>query len=348
MTPKFAKMAILSLLLSLAPAVPVSSQTAASSQIMLLLKAPDGSALANARVSVYKVPFDHGESYSLRQLALGSADASGSFTFGFSDAINQPEINAIVVAVNPSRRWMVWNFQILPTSTDGTIASFTQTANVDVPTALPGADSASLDRLVSWSSDGCVVEADSLGVDPTIAETEADPDDSDDSYVAGWSPTLDGCVTGGDTATTTTTTSGASSESLTNSDGTVTDSDGSREKIGEQARWVKVADHHVAKAFKSTFTLSEGKATRTQVGIKVGEGPWEAGEMTLESASRSHSRTKRLEHPLHRTRYAKYVFYKWKYISCITYYYCFWVRSWEPHHWTGGLRRSSFIGSCAF
>lgn len=287
---------------------------------------PAGAPLSNGSVAVYREPFNPGASYTLTQLASGTANSSGQFSFSFSET--DPEINALIAAADSTSRWMVYSGEILPTV--GT-TSLTFRANVDLSAVAPAATSLPPSELVKWRAGSCEAASDpDGGFDALLSETEPDPNGPNDTYQRGTYQTLDACLTSGGG---TTSTASAVSE----------DSDGSVAHVDETRRWVKIVDHHSAKGMRTRFTFSYttsiARDTRVQLAVKVGNDPWGAGAMYLEQANRTASRTKVVDGGYHRRRFAKYVFYKYEEYCCGD-----WVvlvtRKWKPHHWTGGLRRS--------
>ena len=330
---------ILFLLIALlAAALPTAmAQTASPASIVLNLKFPDGSALSNAPINVYQEPFQHGASYQLVQLATGTTDASGRFSFSVPYSDTEPEINALIAAVNSNRTWMVRWHEVMPTSGS---ATYTITANIDLSVSAPNASSTPARDLITFSNPQCERAADpDGGVDANAAELEADPDGPDDTYVRGTYQTLETCLQSGG-GTSSALESGATGEEVAASS-VYEDADGSLVHVDETKRWVRIVNHHSAPGMRSRFTMGTGRDTSTQVAVKVGDGRWSAGGYMTEISRRTASRTKVVEGRYHRRRAARYVFYKYQYICCSDSYIVI-TYEWKPHHWTGGLRRTNF------
>jgi hypothetical protein len=285
----------------------------ASDQITLTLTRPDGAALANARVAVYLEPFEPPEEYVPERLASGRADGAGRFSFpipaSIQSTVGEPEINALVRAMDPQRRWLVDWTLVLPTSGG---ALETVPATVRVSDAFPSAPPS---------------EEDWVGT-PVVREVEADdPDGGDPSEdeVVVERPDSDACMPTPDAVCAT------------------------DHQVATKRRWVKVTQHHLSKGMRGSFSYLNGRETQTQVATKVGNANWGVGGWVTELKNRSDSHTATKEGPFHRVwlaryRYAKYhwVVYcqeNWLYGVCATGY------TWKPKNWTGGIARSDWFAT---
>jgi hypothetical protein len=295
--------------------------------VTITLKTPSGSLLTNSPLRVYQDPFEMGSSYQMQQLASGVTDSAGKFVFS-PPTQSEPELNVLISAVAANKSWMAQHYAVLGS---GVSANLTVIANVNVSTAIPGAGSATAASLATHSTTSCEAAGDPDGADPAAADFQADPDGPEDTYLAGTYQTLGPCLlAGGGTTPSSGSESGESESSYS------TDADGSSSHVNEVKRWVRIANHHNAPGMKSTFTLAKGRDTTTHVATKVGFGGWYVGGWATETSSRTATRSKTVDSGFHRVRAAKYVFYKYRIIHPE-----YVVTFWKPHHWTGGLRRSS-------
>lgn len=212
------------------------------------------------------------------------------------------------------------NWNLVMPSTGGT--SYTITANINIPTDAPELASLSTQELASASETSCTPVADPDGSDPLAAETEADPDTSNDTFDPGTVQSTLECIPGQATP----------SEFSTDADGTLSHN-------AESLRWVKIANHHNARGMRSTFGFLRGRDTTVHAAVKVGGKNWEAGGFVKELSSRTARRTKTITGEFHRIRYARYQFNRYQQCICGPDQQTF-IRRWKPHHWTGGLRKS--------
>lgn len=105
--------------------------------------------------------------------------------------------------------------------------------------------------------------------------------------------------------------------------------------LDTRKRWVKVLAWNVARGMRSTFTYSQGKATRTQVAASGAGSGWTISGWSLEETDRDASGSISKRGPYHKVRYARYRFNK--YAACAK----FCIVYWHIHHWTGGLDHHS-------
>lgn len=302
------RIVFLSVLALFCAAFPSAGFADVTGETTLHLRSGTGAAMSGASVRVYQLLFEPPSRYTPPLIAAGTADENGTFSFDVTG--DEPEINAYVLAVDASKRWLVDWHMILSTQEP---SEHQVRANVDLQVAAPGRSSEPPETFISITNAECVAEGDPDGRDPSLPKTQKDPDGPEDSQQGDPPQSLEDCIT-------------------------ITDQ-GHVEKVDETKRWTKIMNHHSAPGMKSTFTMGTGRDTTVQVAFKSGDSNWEAGGFLQESSERSGSRSKTKYGRFHRLWWAQYVEYKWLYWDCST-GYCYYHRSWEPHHWTFGLRRS--------
>lgn len=239
--------------------------------------------MANAEVSVYLTPFDPPAEYTPLLLAGGTADSSGVFkgtltrsgvrgvrgSYGTGTATL---VNAVVMAVDPAARWLVWYDAVLPLDA---AFSATYAANADLTLVAPAEASA--------ASDGSIPLRDFVTLVSVERVDAPDPD-------------------GGDPIANTLLTDWSVPPPVEPQSG----------HIDETVRQTKVLEMHVGLGMRGSFTFSEGRATYAQTAVKIGSQNWSVGGEILEETNRTASHTAVHNGGYHRLRYAGYRWYLYR------------------------------------
>lgn len=205
--------------------------------------------------------------------------------------------------------------------------------------------------ITAWEPDPATVSAEELLLvgttrcipayppedDPLINEVETDPDVGDTDYTNEIGEALDDlyCATGAAPNRRKHARNGRTNRAAE----TVVD---------QKRRWAKVMDHHGAPGMASRFTFTEGSFKELRLQVLQGSsptGPWGKGGMTFEGTNRdAKAKAPWKYHEFNRTWYARYRLYEYETCGAGPYsMYCYY--EWKPHHWTGGIKRSTYTAS---
>jgi hypothetical protein len=172
-------------------AEPVASAPGRSPGVTLTFVDPSGLPMRDAVVSIYLTPFDPPAEFTPRLLAEGTADAAGVFVGTLSSAgvVSQVGsfgkgtaslVNAVVMAVDGTGRWLAWWDTVLPlnapfAATYGANADLWEWAATTGDERVSPTPSALRD-IVTLGSVKRLPSRDPDGGDPRLGRLEADGD----------------------------------------------------------------------------------------------------------------------------------------------------------------------------
>ena len=244
-------------------------------KLNLQLTTPTGVPMADAQVAVYILPFNPPATYVPVKLASGRASWSGNFSADVNmdlvrAGVGVPldsgvrEINTLVEAVTPDKRWLVTSTVIVSLTGDTTEAL---QAKVDLPSAVPDIEKQTIDSLIGIARISCVGSPDPDGGDPFEGEVDlAGYDESqEDPHVDPCPPSEDEVLAGPN---------GCSNYC----------------KIDDKRRWQRVEEFHSAPGIKGTFQWRQTRETRAESAVRYNQQAWHAGGWMVEQDQRGSER----------------------------------------------------------